>query len=677
MNVIRDLNPLLTRVVGLAFSRVNKQYKQERFTSCKNDGHGVNHQQKATRDERPPPYAYFVIHITEPTTCLSRTGSVHIGVILLVGTIQSGKKAMVSGYDLFEDFHHAETEDPFSVGDYSHYCPCSDQLHQQQRPWRILHDNSTSSNSTNSTESSSSSSSNDVVVWEVVVTCVVLFFMFAALISDFAGADSIMLTALTIFLVTEIITIEEGLDGFSNEGLLTVLMLFVVAEGISRTGALDWYMGKLLGRPLSVGSAQVRLMVPIAFVSAFLNNTPVVAVMIPIVQKWGKNIRVSPQQLLIPLSFASILGGTCTLIGTSTNLIVKGLLDDRYGNDPDMTIGLFDLGEYGVPIAMVGMTYVLIASPFLLPGTKKSRQANGSNPLEDNEDVLLGARMTQWSPGAGRSVKRSGLRDTGGIYLVSVHRAATGNVHRAVGQEFVLNAGDILYFTGLVEGFGSFCEEHGLEILTNEIEDTIHGRPDESLKETTPQLQPPLVEETDQDDDMASDQAAEDVEVGISAAFNPLAGKSTPLPTLHENRDMSDIPVEVGMTRESIVNADYAERLRGINRLTDMIRGVERDESKDIIAASPHRVSTSQTLISEAPKVVVTVEKNLVVIGVDSRDRPGLLLDLSKGLLSLNLENHHTEAAVVGGRSLSIWRCEPMGTEIADIENIWTVMTVR
>ena len=363
-----------------------------------------------------------------------------------------------SDYDLFGD-SDVDYNDPFVLGG-RNYCPC---------PWRRLQDNSTNTTSAaDAAEKDDDSTGSEL--WEAIVTCIVLVIMFGSLISDFAGADSIMLAALTVFMVTEIISIPEGLAGFSNEGLLTVLVLFVVAEGISRTGALDWYMGKLLGRPRSVGSSQVRLMVPIAFVSAFLNNTPVVAVMIPIVQKWGKNIRVSPQQLLIPLSFASIFGGTCTLIGTSTNLIVKGLLDKRYPNNPDMNIGLFDLGVYGVPIALVGMTYILIASPFLLPGSKKSRQANGSNPLEDNEDVLLGARMTQWSPAAGRSVKRSGLRDTGGIYLVSVHRAATGNVHRAVGQEFVLNVGDILYFTGLVEEFGSFCEEHGLEILTNEIE---------------------------------------------------------------------------------------------------------------------------------------------------------------------------------------------------------------
>ena len=216
-------------------------------------------------------------------------------------------------------------------------------------------------------------------------------------------------------------------------------------------------MGKLLGSPKTAAGAQLRLMVPVSIVSAFLNNTPVVSVMIPIVQRWGKNNGISPQQLLIPLSFASILGGTCTLIGTSTNLVVVGLLEERYPNDDSISIGLFDLGEYGVPIALAGIGYILFASPFLMPGGKARNRDEGVAPL-DSEEILLGARLTQWSPAAGRSVKRSGLRDTGGLYLVSVHRAATGNVHRAVGQDFVLNVGDILFFTGLVEGFGDFCE---------------------------------------------------------------------------------------------------------------------------------------------------------------------------------------------------------------------------
>ena len=226
--------------------------------------------------------------------------------------------------------------------------------------------------------------------WEIIYMSCVLLFMFIALLSDRIGADMVMMVSLTLCMAPGIISIEEGLVGFSNEGLLTVLVLFVVAAGIGHTGALDWYMGKLLGRPKTTAGGQLRLMIPISIVSAFLNNTPVVAIMIPIVQRWGTNVGINPQQLLVPLSFASILGGTCTLIGTSTNLVVLGLLQDRYSDrDENYSIGLFDLGLYGFPIAILGISYVLIASPFFLPGGL----SGGSGQSSDiGSDILLGAR---------------------------------------------------------------------------------------------------------------------------------------------------------------------------------------------------------------------------------------------------------------------------------------------
>jgi hypothetical protein len=226
------------------------------------------------------------------------------------------------------------------------------------------------------------------------------------------------------------------------------------------TGAVDWYVGRLLGNPKTCASAQLRLMASTTFISAFLNNTPIVAVGIPIVMRWAKTIGVSASQLLIPLSYGAIIGGTCTLIGTSTNLVVAGLLEETYS----IEISLFDITRYGVPVAIMGIAYMMIFGPLLLPGGPGS--SGGS--LLDGDGILLGARIKSWSPAAGRSVKRSGLRDTGGLYLVSVRRAATGNIHRAVGQEFVLNVNDVVYFSGLVEGFGEFCHEHGLEIVTNE-----------------------------------------------------------------------------------------------------------------------------------------------------------------------------------------------------------------
>ena len=153
--------------------------------------------------------------------------------------------------------------------DLQEVCPC-------RRPFRRL----------NETIDGGSVEDDAVLLWEVLYTCAVLLWMFVALLSDRVGADSVMLAALTAFMAAQIISVEEGLAGLSNEGLLTVLTLFVVAEGISRTGALDWYMSKLLGRPQSTASAQLRLMLPISFVSAFLNNTPVVQIMIPITQRW-------------------------------------------------------------------------------------------------------------------------------------------------------------------------------------------------------------------------------------------------------------------------------------------------------------------------------------------------------------------------------------------------------
>ena len=312
----------------------------------------------------------------------------------------------------------------------------------------------------------------------------------------------------------------------------------------------DWYMGKLLGRPNSIPEAQIRLLLPIAFVSAFLNNTPVVVVMIPIVQKWGKNIGISPAQLLVPVSFGSILGGTCTLIGTSTNLVVQGLLVERYPNDPSMSIGLFDLGEFGIPVALVGISYILIASPFLLPGGKRGRKSDAL-PIDDGT-ILLGARLTRWSPAAGRSVKRSGLRDTGGIYLVSVYRAATGNVHRAVGQEFVLNVDDILYFTGMVEEFGQFCESHGLEVVTNEVVIPGHN-----------------VEERERDAMIPKQN-----EIHMNGKEKVVKFASTVQTTIDDLENDETVPLTIeaknlASPRKSLVRAE-AEKLQAINRMRGM-----------------------------------------------------------------------------------------------------------
>lgn len=145
--------------------------------------------------------------------------------------------------------------------------------------------------------------------WQPIFTLVVLIVMFGVLILDKVGTDSVMLTALMCFYVSGIIDIKETLTGFNSQGLLTVLVLFVVAEGLNKTGALNWYVGKLFGRPTTLTGAQLRIMIPITVLSGFINDTPLVTIALPIVVQWAKKINLSTRFLLMPLSFAALLGG--------------------------------------------------------------------------------------------------------------------------------------------------------------------------------------------------------------------------------------------------------------------------------------------------------------------------------------------------------------------------------
>ena len=358
---------------------------------------------------------------------------------------------------------------------------------------------------------------------------------FACLLWDVVQPDHVMIAALTVLMAAGIVSVEEGLAGFSNEGLLTVATLFVVAAGISATGGLDWYMSKLLGKPRTIAGAQLRLMVPIALTSGFLNNTPVVAVMIPIVQRWAENIHIPKEQVMIPLSFASILGGTCTLIGTSTNLVVLGMLQQWKGADGTSTtrhtMGLFDLGLYGIPCALTGMTYMLLASRALLPKGKAASRRNrgGSDGNADNanggaEDLIVGARLQPWSAAVGKTVGNSGLRGLPGLYLVSVKRDET--LMRAVGPEFVLTQGDVLYFTGMVENLGTVCAEHGLEAMTAEH--------DESS------------DDDDDSDEGSGDEGdvrlGDDARLGKTDSFGSVTGSKDGTPKAGEESDASKDP---------------------------------------------------------------------------------------------------------------------------------------
>ncbi len=210
--------------------------------------------------------------------------------------------------------------------------------------------------------------------WEAFYCLAVLGLLFWGLMGNRAP-DALLLGALVLVTVVGIVTPEEALVGFSNAGMLTVGFLYVVAAALRETGALDIAGSWILGKARTERGVLLRMAGSVTGMSAFLNNTPIVAMFIPVITDWCKKHRVESSRLLMPLSYLSILGGTCTLIGTSTNLVVNGLMQEASRADPSLSQNLapmrfFELGYVGVPCAIIGVTYLLLVGRNLLPSRK-------------------------------------------------------------------------------------------------------------------------------------------------------------------------------------------------------------------------------------------------------------------------------------------------------------------
>ncbi len=304
---------------------------------------------------------------------------------------------------------------------------------------------------------------------EIGLVLCVLFGVLALMAMTRIAADLIMVAALTALLVIPVpkdggwkmgvLTPSEAFAGFSNTGMLTVGVLFIVVAGLKETGGIDWIASRLLGRPKTTRGAIVRMSVPVASMSVFLNNTPIVAMMIPAVQDWCKKLNISPSKLMIPLSYATILGGTCSLIGTSTNLVVAGLVIAQTDLPP---IGMFDITWVGLPTAIVGIAFFTLIGPMLLPDRDSKRKK-----LTDVKEYTLELVVPEGSGLAGKTVEQAGLRALPGCYLAEIQRG--DDLLSAVGPEQVLRAGDRLVFVGVVEAIKELANTRGLLLATDQV----------------------------------------------------------------------------------------------------------------------------------------------------------------------------------------------------------------
>jgi len=288
----------------------------------------------------------------------------------------------------------------------------------------------------------------------VLVTVGVLFTLVFSRITP----DMILMAALTILSVTGVLDAKQALSGFSNEGLITVAAMFVIAAGISSTGGVEIIVNHVLGNPKSTRVALFRLVLPLLPLSAFLNNTPVVATMIPAVTRWSKRISIPVSKLMIPLSYASILGGTLTLIGTSTNLVLNGQYQALTGK---AGFALFDVTWIGLPVALVGILFIIVFMPWLLPHRQSAAEQFG-DPKKYTFEVAVATN----GPLEGVTIAKAGLRNLQRIYLVEIERH--GAIVTAVSSEEKLQGGDRLVFVGETSAIVDILRINGLVASDNQ-----------------------------------------------------------------------------------------------------------------------------------------------------------------------------------------------------------------
>lgn len=309
----------------------------------------------------------------------------------------------------------------------------------------------------------------DFHAWTSVV---VLALIFAGMASGRLATDLTMLLGLGVLMATGTITPAEATAGFAHPTLAAIALLFVVSAGVKQTGLGLYIADRALGQPKSDRGALARVLPATAGLSAFMNNTPLVAMLAPSLEEWARKRAIPPSRLLMPLSFAAILGGTCSLIGTSTNLVVVNALNTYVGDlqaagaPPEtlepLRLGMFSIGAVGLPAAIIGCLYMYVFAPRLLPD-RRAALATIDDPKEYTVEMLV----PQHSPLAGQTIEEAGLRRLAGLFLAEIERA--GELMTAVGPEQRLAEGDRLVFVGIVDSVADLQKTRGLVPATDQV----------------------------------------------------------------------------------------------------------------------------------------------------------------------------------------------------------------
>jgi len=295
-------------------------------------------------------------------------------------------------------------------------------------------------------------------MFEPVFTIIIVAVLIIALIFELYDPVIVFFSAVALFVLTGILDIQEAAAGFTNPGLITIAALFIIVGVIKKSNTVLSFATGLFGKAKQGSTSPLRVMLPVTLFSAFINNIPVTALFISIVRNWSLKNNISPSKYLLPLSYAAIFGGLLTMIGTSTNLLVNGLLLDF--DQPGLW--MFEITAVGLPLAIAGTVYMVTIGHRLLPDNEDLLKSFG----QKQKDYLVQAIVESNSDLAGKTVKNAGLRNLKGLYLIEIVR--NGQVISPVRPDEYIKEEDKLIFTGQVATIGQLIRSKpGLKLETS------------------------------------------------------------------------------------------------------------------------------------------------------------------------------------------------------------------
>ena len=296
---------------------------------------------------------------------------------------------------------------------------------------------------------------------DIAIVLGIITLMFVLFVKEIFPLDVTALVVLIIFLVIGNLTLEEAISGFSNQAVITIAVLFILSHALQKSGILEYgvvRLNKLTERSKLLGLTV--FLITVAFASAFVNNTAIVAIFIPITIRLAQKYNLSPSKLLIPLSYIAIMGGTLTLVGTSTNLLVNSIYVNTTMAEP---LGMFEFSRYGIFILLIGLLYIIFAVPLILPSRTVTSSLTQSYHMGG---YLTELKVAEESPMVGRTFMERSINKNYDITVLDIIRE--GMVISKNIRNTIIHPGDVLFVRGSLENFLRMKEVEKVTMLTDE-----------------------------------------------------------------------------------------------------------------------------------------------------------------------------------------------------------------